>query len=166
MPTIFETRPLSLVIAAQHKCGVLCATPYRPFRSRDTIPSPLPANVVTSLTVLEAAPCAVDDRIASQTDFDTTSLIAISPTPVAVAAPSLLSAYNPAPRIGLSPILPGNFKETPPVESAAARFPFWSMASAPTVSPRKNPPLSWRSFKFLEKYLTPPFSNSRFPCFH
>src|SRR5436309_2355032 len=64
-------------------------------------------------TVWDAACCAVRDCIASQADLETTSLIAISPTPVAVAAPILLSAYNPAPRIGLSPILPGNFNETP-----------------------------------------------------
>src|SRR5206468_3144706 len=92
----------------------------RPLRSRETIPSPRPAIFVTMFTVWDAACCAVRDRIASQVDLETTNLIAISPTPVAVAAPTLLSAYNPAPRIGLSPILPGSFNETPPVESAAA----------------------------------------------
>src|SRR5438093_8555589 len=121
---IRDTIPRFLVMLAQQSCGVLCAPPYRPLRSRVTIPSPRPASFVTNFMVWDAACCAVRDCIASQADLETTNLIAISPTPVVVAAPILLSAYNPAPRIGLSPILPGSFNETPPVESAAAKSPF------------------------------------------
>src|SRR5207245_8883391 len=105
------------------KCHTLAANQCRPCLSQSTIPTPLPASFVTMFTVRDAAVWAVGDHTASHADSDTTSLIAISPRPVAVAAPTLLSAYNPAPRIGLSPILPGNFKDTPPVESAAAKSP-------------------------------------------
>ncbi|MNY77357.1 hypothetical protein D3C86_2172290 [compost metagenome] len=63
----------------------------------------------------------------------TTFLIKNSPHPVhEIPAVSLL-AYVPAPIIGESPTLPYFLFVIPPVEVAAARFPFLSSATAPTV---------------------------------
>ncbi len=56
-----------------------------------------------------------------------------SPCPVAETAHVLLFAYVPAPIIGTSPTLPNFLFVIPPVEVAAAKFPFLSKATAPTV---------------------------------
>src|SRR5207245_10290656 len=56
-------------------------TPNHTLRSRGTIPNPLPSSLFTFLTVWDAACCAVKACIASQADLETTSLMAISPTP-------------------------------------------------------------------------------------
>ena len=45
----------------------------------------------------------------------------------------LLLAYVPAPIIGESPILPHFLLVIPPVEVPAAKFPFISIATHPTV---------------------------------
>ena len=103
------------------------------------------AEVTAEAHALDAdTPC----RIMSQIVFEMTSFIATSPTPVAVAAPALLSAYSPEPICGVSPILPGIFKATPPVDEAAAKFPYSSNETAPTVSVRRSG-CACRSSEFL-----------------
>ncbi len=56
-----------------------------------------------------------------------------SPDPVHEIAQVLLLAYVPAPIIGESPILPHFLLVIPPVEVPAAKFPFISIATHPTV---------------------------------
>src|ERR1051325_7871132 len=59
-----------------------------------------------------------------------------SPAPVAETAHDSLSAYVPAPMIGVSPMRPYILFVVPPVDVAAARLPLWSSATAPTVPKR------------------------------
>ncbi len=56
-----------------------------------------------------------------------------SPVPVQDTAQVLLSAYVPAPMMGESPTRPRIFIIMPPVEVPAARFPYPSSATQPTV---------------------------------
>jgi hypothetical protein len=55
-----------------------------------------------------------------------------------------LSAQVPAPMTGVSPTRPGDFAVMPPVDVAAARLPFRSRATAPTVPCLRDS--SWSSW--------------------
>ena len=48
-----------------------------------------------------------------------------SPTPVAEMATVVSSAHVPAPTMALSPTRPGGLPAMPPVEVAAARWPYY-----------------------------------------
>ena len=82
-----------------------------------------------------AASAAVtpDRRTRAQISCATTARMKYSPLPVADTAQVALSAYVPAPMIGESPMRPQRLLVMPPVDVAAARLPFLSRATAPTV---------------------------------
>ena len=73
-------------------------------------------------------------RISSTTRKLAALRIISSPTPEAVAAPTSLSTYSPAPTIGLSPTRPCSFHAMPLVVHAPARRPSASSARMPSVS--------------------------------
>ena len=100
--------PYSFVLAAQVMCGVEKETPKRPARST-TIKPPLPAvrRDRTCTAASAAAWAAYPAATKSAADFAMMIFIIDSPCPVQETAADSLSAKQPHPTIGESPILPG-----------------------------------------------------------
>ena len=70
--------------------------------------------------------------------YAATARIKYSPSPVAETAQVALSANVPAPMFGESPMRPGSLPVTPPVDVPAARLPWLSSATQPTVPKRDS----------------------------
>src|ERR1035437_8300016 len=77
---------------------------------------------------------AVPEATRSVAHLPRTSFMMGSPHPVRERAAERLSGYQPQPMREDSPTRPGVLLRVPPVEVAAARLPWASRATAPTVS--------------------------------
>src|SRR5260370_268403 len=123
---------------------------------------PVPPSFATLSSTICAASCNFIPRysISAEMSCATTERIKYSPSPVAETAQVALFAYVPPPMMGESPTRPAFLFVVPPVEVAAARLPFLSSATAPTVPCRSRSvtmnffpptPASFRSlFHFLQ----------------